>query len=121
MAETLGFDPPNSPGFAVYRGLIANPTFRPLIEIFPIARATMDHVFPKLILVNVLVSGRSSREVLQNVRAGATMAFRVGVGGLHCVLVFTLQAFPLPFGGFAIHLRQSLWHTPHHVRSFADL
>jgi hypothetical protein len=66
-----------------------------------------------LILVNVLVSGRSSREVPQNVRAGATLPFRVWVGGLYCPLVFTLQAFPLLFGGVAIHLRQSLWHTPH--------
>ena len=69
----------------MHRGLITKPTCRPQIEIFLIARATMDHVLPKLILVNVLVSGRSSREVLQNVRAMATMPFRVWVGCLHCV------------------------------------
>jgi len=72
----------------------------------------MEHVLPMLVLVNVLVSGRSSREALQNVRAGASMPFRVWVGGLHCLLVFTLQAFPFLFGRFAIHLRQPLWHTP---------
>jgi hypothetical protein len=97
----------------MHRGLTTKPTCSAQIEIFPIARATMDHVLPKLILVNVLVSGRSSREVLQNVHAGATMPFRVWVGGLHCLLVFTPQAFPLPVVGFAIHRRQSLLHTPH--------
>jgi hypothetical protein len=45
------------PGFPMYRGLTTKPTCAQ-IQIFPIPRATLDHVLTIPILINILVSGR---------------------------------------------------------------
>jgi len=102
----------NSPRFATHLGIPTQPTSCAQIEVLLIARATVDHMLPVLTVINILVSGRSSCEILQNFGSGATMSFWVGKLGLHCLLVTTLQAYPLLFGGLALHVRQLLWHTP---------
>lgn len=116
LAETLGLIPANSPRLAVHLGILTQPTCRAQIEILLVARATMDYVLPLFIRLDVLVLGRPSRKIPQKVRGRATMPFWVGVRGLHCLLVFTLHAVPLLFRGFALHLRQSLWHMPHRMQ-----
>src|SRR5580704_8093812 len=80
----------------------------PAIEKLPVARPTVDHMVPLLILLNVLEPRGSGREVSQNSRAGAAMPFCVGVRGLHRRLVFALQSIPLVFRCFAFHVCQSV-------------
>jgi hypothetical protein len=78
-------------------GRIAKPTRFPQIKEFPVARRTVDHMLPLFILLDVLVSRRSGRQVPQNIVSGATVPFWIGVRGLHRRLVFALQPNPLLF------------------------
>jgi hypothetical protein len=59
--QKVEFDPGNSPRLAVHLGILTQPTCRTQIEIFLVARTTMDHVLPLYIRLDVLVLGRPSR------------------------------------------------------------
>ena len=81
----------------MHLGLVAEPTRLPEIEKLPVARRTVDHMLPLFILLDVLVSRRSGRQIPQNIVSGATVPFWIGVRGLHRRLVFALQPIPLLF------------------------
>lgn len=89
---------------------LAEPTCLPKIEVLLIARGTVDHMLPLLVLLDILMPSGPRRKILQNIGFGAPVPFWVGVRSLHSLLVFTLQAIPLLFRCFAVHVRQSLWH-----------
>jgi hypothetical protein len=90
----------------------ADPTCLPQVEILLVARRTVDHMVPLLVVFAVLEKGRSAREIPQNLGLRTAAPFGVGVRSLHSLLVFTLQAIPLLFRSFAVHARQQLWHMP---------
>ena len=91
-------------------GFLAKPARFPQIEVLLVARRTLDHVLPLLVLLDILVSSGPRRKILEDIGFGAPAPFWVGVRSLHTHLVFTLQAIPLLFRCFAVHVRQSLWH-----------
>jgi hypothetical protein len=95
----------------MYLGFVGRPTSTPEIEIPFIAGSAMDHVLPVLVFVDVFMPGRSGREVLEDFHSGTALSVWIGEGCLHCLLVFALQAIPLLPRCFALHRRQSLWHT----------
>ena len=97
--------------FGMHLGFVARPTSTPEIEILLIARSALDHVLPVLVFVDVFMPGRSGREVLWDFHSGTALSVWIGEGGLHCLLVFALQAIPLLARCFGLHRRQSLWHT----------
>ena len=92
--------------------LIAKPARFPRVEILLVARRTVDHMLPLLVLLDVLKPCRSGGEVPQNVRSGATTPLWVWVRGLHRLLVLALQAIPFLLRRFALHVRQPLWQMP---------
>jgi hypothetical protein len=57
MGRRSGLIPANSPRLAVHVGILAQPTCRAEIEILQVARATMDHVLPLCIRLDVFVLG----------------------------------------------------------------
>jgi hypothetical protein len=58
---------------------LTEPTRGTEVQILLIARRAVDDVFPGLFAIDFLVSGGSSRKVLQNLGSRATMPFWVGV------------------------------------------
>jgi hypothetical protein len=52
------------PRFGTRTGVLANATRHAQIKILLIARTTLDHMHPVLMPLDILVSGRSSREIL---------------------------------------------------------
>jgi hypothetical protein len=78
MSERLEFDTPNIapvellqgvepgdlPRLAMQFSFPTHATRRAQVKILLIARTTVDHMLPMFIPLNILVSGRSSREIL---------------------------------------------------------
>ncbi len=80
----------NSPRFALQLGFFAKAARFPQLEVFLVARRTVDYMLPLLVVLNVLEPRRSNCEVIQNLCSGAAAPFRVGVRSRHSFLVLAL-------------------------------
>ena len=91
---------------AMYLGLLAQPTGLPEIEILPVARRTVDHMLPLLLVLDILVSRGPRRKISKAISFRTTAPFGVGICSLHSLLILSLQAIPMIFRRFSIHVRR---------------
>jgi hypothetical protein len=70
--------------------ILAEATGSAKVEILLVAGCTVNHVLPVLIAVDFLVSGRSTRKILQYLGSRTTMPLGIRVQGLHGFLILAL-------------------------------
>jgi hypothetical protein len=105
-------DPARLARFAMHFHFVSKPTRFSKINVLLVARRTVDHVLPLLLSLDILVSRGPRREILKAIGFRTTAPFGVGIRGLHSLLIIPLQAIPMIFRRFSIHVRKLLWHRP---------
>jgi hypothetical protein len=90
----------------MYLGLLAQPTGLPEIEILTVARRTVDHMLPLLLVLDILMSRGPRRKISKAIGFRTTAPFGVGICSLHSLLILPLQAIPMIFRRFSIHVRR---------------
>jgi len=103
-------DPARLARFAMHFHFVSKPTRFSKINVLLVARRTVDYVLPLLFSLDILVSRGPRREILKAMGFRTTAPFGVGICGLHSLLIIPLQAIPMIFRRFSIHVRQLLWH-----------